>query len=80
MDPVRYGTSNLRFILPDLKKLIEFPDTTIILQKRAIMGMHGRGGQHIVIDFERSRIVVTNAIYENFNFPKIVYQTIKKGS
>ena len=38
MDPVRYGTSNLRFILPDLKKLIEFPDTTIILQKRAIMG------------------------------------------
>ena len=51
-----------------------------ISKKRAIMGMHGRGGQHIVIDFERSRIVVTNAIYENFNFPKIVYQPIKKGS
>ena len=51
-----------------------------INKKRAIMGMHGRGGQHIVIDFERSRIVVTNAIYENFNFPKIVYQPIKKGS
>jgi CubicO group peptidase (beta-lactamase class C family) len=51
-----------------------------ISKKRAIMGMHGRGGQHIVIDFERSRIVVTNAIYENFNFPKIVYQLIKNGS
>ena len=51
-----------------------------INKKRPVMGMHGRGGQHIVIDFERSRIVVTNAIYENFNFPKIVYQPIKKGS
>ena len=30
------------------------------------MGMHGRGGQHIVIDFENSRIVVTNAIYRRF--------------
>jgi hypothetical protein len=32
------------------------------------MGMHGRSGQHIVIDFERSRIVVTNALYEDFNY------------
>ena len=43
------------------------------------MIMHGYGGQHVVIDMERSRIVVTNAIHENFNFPKIVYGTIKKG-
>ena len=43
------------------------------------MAMHGRGGQQIVIDFERSRIVVTNAIHENFNYPKIVYGPIKKG-
>ena len=50
-----------------------------INKKRAVMGMHGRGGQHIVIDFERSRIVVTNSIYENFNYEKIVYQPIKKG-
>ena len=49
-----------------------------ISKKRAIMGMHGRGGQHIVIDFENSRIVVTNAIYEDFNFKKIVYDPIKK--
>ncbi len=43
------------------------------------MGMHGRGGQHVVIDFERSRIVVTNALYEDFNYKKIVYDPIKKG-
>jgi hypothetical protein len=48
-------------------------------KKRAVMGMHGYGGQHVVIDFERSRIVVTNALHENFNYPKIVYGTIKKG-
>ena len=41
--------------------------------------MHGRGGQQIVIDFERSRIVVTNAIYENYNYEKIIYNPIKKG-
>ena len=50
-----------------------------INKKRAVMGMHGRGGQHIVIDFERSRIVVTNALHENFNYAKIVYDPIKKG-
>ena len=52
---------------------------TGINKKRPIMGMHGYGGQHIVIDFERSRIVVTNAIHENFNYKKIVYSVIKKG-
>jgi len=50
-----------------------------ISKKRAVMGMHGRSGQHIVIDFERSRIVVTNALHENFNYAKIVYDPIKKG-
>jgi len=51
----------------------------VISKKRAVMGMHGRSGQHIVIDFERSRIVVTNALYEDFNYKKIVYDPIKKG-
>ncbi len=50
-----------------------------ISKKRAVMGMHGRSGQHIVIDFERSRIVVTNALYEDFNYKKIVYDPIRKG-
>jgi len=50
-----------------------------ISKKRPVMGMHGRGGQHIVIDFERSRIIVTNSVYENFNYKKIVYSVINKG-
>jgi len=51
---------------------------TGINKKRAVMGMHGYGGQHVVIDFENSRIVVTNSIHENFNFKKIVYKPFKK--
>ena len=51
-----------------------------INKDRPIMIMHGYAGQHVVIDMERSRIVVTNAIHENFNYKKIVYQVIKKGS
>ena len=50
-----------------------------INKKRAVMGMHGYGGQRIVIDFERSRIIVTNALFENYNYKKIVYSVIKKG-
>ena len=50
-----------------------------IKKERPIMIMHGYAGQHVVIDMERSRIVVTNAIHENFNYKKIVYETIKKG-
>ena len=50
-----------------------------ISKKRPVMGMHGRGGQHVVIDFEKSRIVVTNAVYEDYNYSKIIYEPIKKG-
>ena len=50
-----------------------------ISKKRPVMGMHGRGGQQIVIDFEKSRIVVTNAVYEDYNYSKIIYEPIKKG-
>ena len=52
---------------------------TGINKKRAVMGMHGYGGQRVVIDFERSRIIVTNALFENYNYKKIVYHPIKKG-
>jgi len=43
------------------------------------MGMGGRAVQQIVIDFERSRIVVTNSLYDNYNYEKIVFKTIIKG-
>ena len=52
---------------------------TGINKDRPVMGMHGYGGQHVVIDFEKSRIVVTNALHENFNYKKIVYDPINKG-
>ena len=48
-------------------------------KKRPVMGMHGYGGQHIVIDFENSRIAVANSIYENWNYRKIIYERIRKG-
>ena len=41
--------------------------------------MHGYVGQHVIIDFENSRIVVANSIHENWNFKKIVNQVIRKG-
>ena len=50
-----------------------------IPKKRPVMGMHGYGGQHVVIDFENSRIVVVNSIYENWDFKKVVYSRLKKG-
>ena len=50
-----------------------------ISKKRPVMGMHGRGGQHVVIDFERSRIILTNAVYEDYNYSKIIYEQIKKS-
>ena len=48
-------------------------------KKRAVIGMNGYGGQHVVIDFDNSRIVVANAIHENFNYPKLVYGPFKKN-
>ena len=48
-------------------------------KKRPVMGMHGYGGQHVVIDFENSRIVITNSIHENWDFKRIVYEAIRKG-
>ena len=48
-------------------------------KKRPVMGMHGYGGQHVVIDFENSRIVIANSIHENWDFKKIVYEPIRKG-
>jgi CubicO group peptidase (beta-lactamase class C family) len=50
-----------------------------IPKKRPVMGMHGYGGQHIVIDFENSRIIVANSIHENWDAKKIIYSKIRKG-
>ncbi len=49
------------------------------LSKRKILGMDGAGGQNIIIDFDRKRIIVVNTIDKHYNWKKIVYRTIKKG-
>jgi hypothetical protein len=54
---------------------------------RPVMGMDGLGGQTILIDFERGRIIATQAIHDNMKFPqpggfdfkKISYERIKNG-
>jgi len=48
------------------------------LKKRKILGMAGMGGQEIIIDFEKKRIIVVNTLDQHFNWKKIVYKKIKE--
>ena len=48
------------------------------LKKRKILGMDGMGGQNIMIDFERKRIIVVNTLDQHYNWKKIVYKKIKQ--
>ena len=41
--------------------------------------MSGYGDQEIIIDFDRSRILVINSMHGNYNWKKIAYSVIKKG-
>jgi endonuclease YncB( thermonuclease family) len=57
------------------------------MANRPVMGMDGFGGQTILIDFERGRIIATQSIHDNMMFPqpggidfkKISYERIKDG-
>ena len=49
------------------------------MKNRSIMGMSGYGDQEIIIDFDRSRILVIHSIHGNYNWKKIAYSVIKKG-
>lgn len=57
------------------------------MKNRPVMGMDGYGGQTILIDFERGRIIATQSIHDNMMFPKpggidfkkISYERIKNG-
>jgi len=48
------------------------------LTNRKIMAMGGYGGQSILIDFEKGRIIVVHSIDRHYNWKKIVYNKIKK--
>ena len=49
------------------------------MAKRNVMGMNGYGGQAIVIDFDKGRIIVVNSITEDYSWKNLVHSVIKKG-
>ncbi|MDB0048275.1 hypothetical protein N9F12_02420 [Burkholderiaceae bacterium] len=47
------------------------------MEDRKIIGMDGYGGQNILIDTERSNIVVVNTIHTDYDWYELVHQAIK---
>ena len=56
----------------------QFHFDIIGLSKRKILGMDGFGGQNIIIDFEKERIIVVNSRDRHYNWKKIVLKKLKK--
>ena len=56
----------------------QFHFDIIGLSKRKILGMSGQGGQNIIIDFDRKRIIVVNTSDKHYNWKKIVYKKLKQ--
>ena len=49
------------------------------MKNRHVFVMDGYGGQTLMIDFDKGRIVTTMAIHRDFNWMKIAHSVIKKG-
>ena len=49
------------------------------LEKRKILGMDGKGGQQVLIDFENNKIIVIHATTPHYNWKKIAHQVIKEN-
>ncbi len=49
------------------------------LEERNIFGLNGNGGQHIMIDFDESRIIVINTVHTDYNFKRLVLDVLKNG-
>jgi len=56
----------------------QFHFNIIGLSKRKILGMSGFGGQNIIIDFEKERIIVVNSRDRHYNWKKIVLKKLKQ--
>lgn len=56
----------------------QFHFDIIGLTKRKILGMDGFGGQNIIIDFEKERIIVVNSRDRHYNWKKIVLKKLKQ--
>ena len=49
------------------------------LEDRKILSMDGFGGQQIIIDFEKGRIIVVNSRDRHYNWKKIVLEKLKSS-
>ena len=56
----------------------QFHFNIVGLSKRKILGMSGFGGQNIIIDFEKERIIVVNSRDRHYNWKKIVLKKLKQ--
>jgi len=75
-----FNSSDLTRSWSGARKYAGFFHTNYLgMKKRSVMGMSGYGGQEVIIDFDKSRIIVFHSIHENFNWKKIAYSVIKKG-
>ena len=49
------------------------------LEKRKILGMDGKGGQQVLIDFENNKIIVIHATTPHYNWKKIAHQVLREN-
>jgi len=49
------------------------------MSDRDVLGLSGYGSQNILIDMDKSRIVVLNTIHTNFDWKKFVFDVIRDG-
>ena len=56
----------------------QFHFDIIGLTKKKILSMDGMGGQQVIIDFDRKRIIVVNSLTRHYNWKKIVYDKLKQ--
>ena len=56
----------------------QFHFDIIGLTKRKILAMDGFGGQQIIIDFDKERIIVVNSRDRHYNWKKIVHKKLKQ--
>ena len=55
-----------------------FDIVSFSLTNKKILGMDGFGGQQIIIDFEKGRIIVVNSRDRHYNWKKIVLEKLKQ--
>ena len=55
----------------------QFHFDAVGLSRRKILGMDGFGGQQIIIDFDKQRIIVVHATDRHYNWKKLVYNKLK---